>query len=920
LTNLYVDVNIFNEIAFEKDINVLSTITELSLRAAVNKTPTTLADDLASKIKEAALNRAKTQLSASSDSSSLLSRIDAEHAAIALAITGISIAIDTVRQHIKTFKRDRLELEKEMEAGYSSFVLPMDLELKDFSKEESVIKTFLSLTDKFPRIAQYTGIHKLTLETEKGREFLNTLPLYQMSKHLLKPDASKKPVDVQCDGINLFFVFVQEYILSKHNAFKTEHGVGQIFVSAWEKRNYLNDIRAPLFMVTCLCNLLWNLMYPVDSKDGFLFNKKDCVDLCREAEDFLNQLLDENSPYYLGTLFKHDPSFESFIRKVELHVKGLREAHLTEQLQELNIDDITNSTHRTLRMMDKSMFELIYTAYNPFTKKQDPDEKAATHLAHLVNYLQLLNRQNSNLITEINPVPSWISQASLMNRPLFTIIDVLIIFCHATRCEREAILSGLRKSRLPTEIEFAQTIDALFKRFIRPVREIFKTELSSKGVKEGHPKSTKKMATKASTVPTLFSRAKDSVTNIFHENLSFNQRVGQKTASCLLPLFTLLIQDFGIEVDSPEVYEQAKRSRSPNSVKIMLTGKEQVSEINKMAGLDGHHNYYKWTLSSFFNVRSEVSEQLDKFPVQQFRMTQVTMLLDDVSEVVKSYRSLLQYENFRRFLLDCLKKVKAEYKKLDDKVDNFESYLSRDEHMSRSMRSVLRPMISGLMKSLDSFSIAADSFERVVAAPEFIDKERELLSSKLSAIHDQYSSLFAEDSGIGGIADSCSDQALLSPVSKELPEALDEVTFDRILAFRKVVERCYQALSYFSRQGHKGQLLRNLLNLLDSRQKFRETDLANYILELTHIVASYRKTSFFQAKYAETRSSKALMEAVRDPLVNSLLPLAGIILENKGPNTHRRFSNVELAKGMISLCEKHHWEQTVDKVGMAVNI
>jgi len=100
----------------------------------------------------------------------------------------------------------------------------------------------------------------------------------------------------------------------------------------------------------------------------------------------------------------------------------------------------------------------------------------------------------------------------------------------------------------------------------------------------------------------------------------------------------------------------------------------------------------------------------------------------------------------------------------------------------------------------------------------------------------------------------------------------------QVVQLRKLIIRCKNALSYASQYGGKGQLITNLLTLVDSKANLTQEDMKQAIYELTKITLSYRPSSFFQAAYAETRSSTALIAAITDPAFNQNLPIAELLL------------------------------------------
>ena len=139
------------------------------------------------------------------------------------------------------------------------------------------------------------------------------------------------------------------------------------------------------------------------------------------------------------------------------------------------------------------------------------------------------------------------------------------------------------------------------------------------------------------------------------------------------------------------------------------------------------------------------------------------------------------------------------------------------------------------------------------------------------------------------------------------------VNANQVVALSRLIERCYNGLSFQSRIGHKGVLLKQLLSQFDSNQNFTEAKIKHIILELTHVVASYRQTWFFQAAYGQTRSAKVLIAAIQDPEINAVLPLASIIFDK--PNGFMPVRESEILDRLKNLCQQKHWELAVDQIG-----
>jgi hypothetical protein len=866
-----------------------SFLTELALRAAVNTNNRTLTNEKgqAEAIKDFALKRSAELIQSDASASTVDAQVDLQSQAIGLAVKCLEVAYTAISKQIDVLNDQRLSFDKERQAGIGTFLLPTNKEETSLSTEEKIMSGFLDLVNRNPSFATYLGIHSAECLTDSGSKFFSILPFYRMSEALGQPVASTHPLDRQRIAINLFFKSaLPDAIADIEIGFQTDWKFIAFWESAFQRKNYLNNRRAPRLIMMGLSNLLWNLQHPVDAKTGLPLSLTRCIELCRDVEIFLNQLLNSESSISIKKISNDENNLLSFMRKLEIHTKILRAAYAHEQLHELNIDEITNSAHQALRIIDKSIFKLIYKRYHPVAQKEVPDEKAAEILAEMISYLNVLLLRNTKLINTFQDYPQWISSAPTLNQPPLTIIDVLIIFCHSSWREREHLLKKIEASNMDSALEFAQTLRKFDLKFVKPIKAVSKKELHA----------------------TIFNPK--------------HQEVGRLTGRRLVPLITLVINDYQVDLDTPIKHDRGGSSLKNQNPPPIYDGKQQVQAINQSA--DMQNTYYTWALSPFVTMSTKLAREIDTLPKRQYRLTQMTELLDSVSYLIKNYRNFLQNKIFQTFLLKCLNKAKEEFLALDQYIDTVDLYLAQDERMSRSLQATLRPMTKDLNTSLEAFSLAATNFEGIVNAPDFTDQLRPLLATKLTLISNQFSALFAEDSGITALIDAAPDANPVdrAPIEKEIvasnmaPTGIVETR--KVMALRKLVQRCYIALSYQSREGHKGLLLRELSNFIENRPNFTEGQIKHVVMELTRITASYRETWLFQAAYGQTRSARALIAAIKDPNLNSVLPLASIIFEQPNINI-MQVKDAQILEQLKNLREGNRWEESSGKIEITSN-
>jgi len=140
----------------------------------------------------------------------------------------------------------------------------------------------------------------------------------------------------------------------------------------------------------------------------------------------------------------------------------------------------------------------------------------------------------------------------------------------------------------------------------------------------------------------------------------------------------------------------------------------------------------------------------------------------------------------------------------------------------------------------------------------------------------------------------------------------------KIDAVKRLVKHCYNEMSYLSKKGRKGLLLREIMAEIENKHNCSEPWIKNIILELIKITASYRLTYIFHENYGQTRSSKALIAAILNVNLNKSIPLAAIIFDN--PKINISNLNEEKILHRISNMQKEHfWPLVIDDINLSVH-
>lgn len=860
--------------------------TEQALRAAVNTTTPEISaqTDKITTLKDAALGRVNELIKGNQTLSNISSELNLQTLAISAAIQGIELSVFAIKNQIANLKDKRLTFDKERQSGIASFQIRTNKEEKDLSKQEQIMKAFFELVQKNPSFSRYLGMQKSTSSELSNVEFYSVLPYYKMSDALAQPIASTRAIDKQRTAISLFFKSaLPEAIADIDNDFQSENTFIEFLKSAFKKENYLNDLRAPRFLMICLANLLWNLQHPVDPDTGYLYSIERSMDLCKTVGLFLNKLLNPSEKTSLQPLSDHNNKLTYFIRKVELLVKSLKRAYTEEHLYELNIDDLTNNAHRTLRTLDTSLFELIYSQTNPITHAKQPNPRAAEYLASTISYLHELLIDSPELINFFTPLSPNAKDTVFLNNIPRTLIDALIIFIHSTRMDKDKLYHDLANNSSDTTIELLNTLKEFDDKFIAPIKLVSKKELN---------------------------------VGVFDKK---RKEVARLTARRLVPLITLVLEDHRVEVDTPaNIIPTIPGAPSETPQTKTYTAQEQVKEINALA--NSGNQYYVWELSPFIEANKETENEIDQLPKRQYRFTEITKLLDSITEIVQTYRSFLQYKPFQDFLIKCLTKIKNEYTELGHYIDQIDSFLSKDKKLNRNMQNILGPMATTITSSLDDFTQAFTSFEQIITAPDFSEQQKNSLTTKIDVIHQAFFKLFGEDSGITSIAAPSTLASMLEETTtgtnkttinrSSLSNADDETILQpkQIVELRKLIMNCINALSYQSRHGYKGKLLHNLIEQIDAKESLLKDNVKQTIKELAKITLSYRPTYFFQASYGETCSAKALITAIKDQKFNELIPISELLLgEDINP---LKETDEEIIQRLRGIQVSNKWEKS----------
>ena len=700
----------------------LTIASQQALRIAVMQSSLTdlsKVSDMASKIQETALEKARIPQTSGSPASpgNAVQPSSLESEAIGVAVAGLKLGYMLLSEGYASAKRDRLGFDKERKAEIATFVVPTDKVAKELSKEQKTIVSFIEMAQTQPSLLSYLGIKETELKTDAKSKFYSVLPYYSMGHG--EASQSTNQLNIMRNRIDLFLnTHCKKAIQSIDNSFNQRNQYVAALVRLEEGSNFLNDLRVPRFVIMSMSNLLWNLEHPV-SEEGFPLTTDDAIQLCNRAEAFLNKLQNQDQSPFLHKLDHKE--LLTFIDDCRAKVSQLRKSYEVEKATDINVGDIANSAHSALRAMDISMFELVYKRKDVNLNTLVPDETAAQTLASILTDIDgsLVNTDFFSVINTFvqakNNNYALVPKEAGMNSKLSTTADVLILLCHLTKTDRDNLIAKIRRD-LPKNEEtkaFCARLNEFHKTFVEPIQAKVSLE-------------------KGDTLKTG---------NQPHQSVSI------RTARRLVPFVPLVIGDFArMNAESGKPEQSAELATDMDgSKKIKLDLDKQLQAIGTSA--KSGKGYYTWDILTLGRPITDptVLDMLKELPKYQYRMTQITALLDTIRELTETYRNCLTDPSFVKFMKDCFQKINEETMGLRETISQIDkSLFTSGQSEDRSLLDVLHPMSIEFGKQMNSVVAAIGQLDHVVSAPDFTEKERARLEKKYDAIKEQYFALFGE--------------------------------------------------------------------------------------------------------------------------------------------------------------------------------
>lgn len=671
---------------------------EIYLRSAVFTAQKNLekGENLAEKIKNQALNQLSLVQKAEGLFAGTKNSENLQAAAIHIAVQGIELAYVAINSELSQAKFKRKRFVEECESHLASFTLSTQRELNEYSLEELAIHEFIQMIDMhFVDIKPYFGIQVHRSNEFPEERFYSVIPFYRMSMSLQQNNIIASKIDTHRQGIFLFLKtgLPLQYYYEKYKEYSR---LWLQIQGLTHTSNYLNHLKAPRFIISALANLLWNLQHPVDCETGIPLPIDECIMICNKASMFLNDLLNPSQFKHLPNLDKRCKKVIRSLCKIELLLKSLQSAFEYDHLHEINLTDISKHMHSALRIMSNRIMELIYREQNAAEKLVGQIMMMGELLMHNYELYEIFHA------LQVDCKPKFINEKAR------TLIDVITLFAHQTPKKRKQIWQSLINTDSEYHIQFGHQLKEFHKNFLLHFEDIVMKNLKLK---------------------------------------TFNKNM----ASHFIPLILMVMESFTVFRDTrPKKLNEINPTNEPPESLYDLQNtthdrKQRHLILNDAATL-ATGQYYRWSLSSFINVKSSFHESLDMLLSKQNEMRINTLELDTLAFKLSENRTLLLKKAFKEELLLTLTQICNFYTELLKMFNDIESHMQADLKLQRDQKRILQPMLDDLEATMIAIQKSITMVRTIITASEFEEQELMRRQEKIGISFAPYSSPSKEDS------------------------------------------------------------------------------------------------------------------------------------------------------------------------------
>ncbi len=741
---------------------------QMAYRAAVNqspgRTPPPL-EGLQAKVEE----RFETFREGAMSVTSIIAHNQTAAAIVAGGVVlGLVGAVSVVSKSWKTIGEKHAKLEEEIIEQVSMFGVRESGVTPKPKFEQKLIRAYYLELEKELWLMRYSGIRRIEAAEPGAKTMYFVLPFYTMDTKVLKPLASMNAVDRVRNLIDKFLrIKLPEALEGIERAFEYYKRYTLLSAGKYvaEKGNFLNNWRSARFIMITLGNLMWNLQHPGDLKTGHHVSIDQCIKYCDRVLILLNSLLNpQEAPFLVhtdmfGRIREESKLLLKFITSVQILVKNLRQAYRYDQVNTINLADLTNTSHRVLETLNTSLFKLLYQRDSKEAGMMVPDDRAADLLSSCFDELTLVLQGNNAIVDRFQPYFKKFHNIPYLNNRVTTLIDILIIFTHLPYDDRAALIAALKEKTIacaePSWDKFAEGLETLELRFIQPI-------------------------------------ARQDQSNPIYQNARSARITGRR----LIPFFTLLMAALRTDVDTGNSYQLAKNeqniltasnsdyefefdsplnsglnassaisersdltSRSTlnlsshlnSTLKIQRSGRQQIEAINFQARqAEGMASaYFTWRVELFTRHMTVSAQafmrQIHKLPIEADQLIELVKILDAIAAVRDLDPVFLQEPAFKHFFLHFLYKIKEAFRTFNQKLSRAGETISSHEGVSPQMQSIFSNMMEEMEGSLQAVDTAANTLTSIIDNPNFMNEEKKSLASLIRFIEHSFTTLYPED-------------------------------------------------------------------------------------------------------------------------------------------------------------------------------
>ena len=792
-------------------------IMESALRAAVLQA--LLGDDLAlGNLPYELKTRSKllvAQLSLTLTTDERAAVLSQQNRAVDGVVDGMSAGFHLHKHEPSGAQERRASFESDRSFGVATFLLPKRRENKSYSKEERFIKNYLEGL-KSKNLLTYFGFNN----NANTQSLSIALPLFKLRNHFNSLPSDEASLDRARLSAHVFFdTLLSENIGAVDQGFSQDSRVKIFFESLQQQDNYLNDRRLIELVIISASNALWFLMEPVN-EHGISLSTAEKIELCKTFIKYLYQVNNDLKTAGLHGKGHDGVEIQWVIRDVIVRMKQFKSAFLAEQKSQLSLNCVSDAIKQSLGHLNEAVLVFAF---------DDVSQHRSASLPEIIKDLVRLIAKNKELLTRFKSLLNFTSNEVPYSEPVAnvqakTVVDVLILFSHATPSKKQALIDALSATPNQDRQQLSLLLSRLDEHFIMPV---YRRNESLLGL-------------------TVLDRAR-------------HKTIAQLSAKQLMPLFCMVIDMCQIELEPRVILGQEEA--------LITTMHSSVSQCEKIKRMRNEKtSYYDWSLAPLLVEKGRSKFTLSHLPQALGSILALLQFNDHLKEALIEHPKLLLYPSVLHFINRSMDRIKYKYHDLLDAID-----LSNPAVKQCALRAVTvvknsRVDIRGTIKLL------------LIQEGEIIlPEDAKVLQLQLNLLNEKHQRLFGSETGIEAVT-SESDNVLHEIT---LNDSLTSTPSGYVAAsLLQVIQCCHQSLSMFMASDRKSLQLLKLERLVKELECISTFDDAKHLVgDLAKIVMVSRSScTLFQAEPGFSNSAKCLYGEMKRLRYDDEFPLAKLLL------------------------------------------